>query len=196
MLPPSGKGGVASVMKTEHSFDLPRRLQIEFSRTIRHITEDSGTEISGRVMWDTFQLEYLAVEPPIALIRGEDLVDQILEGALDVGADLDRALRPFAPGQAGEHAIVVTAETDARAAGPREDLGADPPFDHEHLAVGARDDDLVVVVTLGDRRRRLGVWRRSGIARFVQRCGRGSRRRTGRRSAARAGTRDRMPSAA
>ena len=42
----SGKGGVAYVMKTEHGFDLPRRLQIEFSKTIQHITEDSGTEIT------------------------------------------------------------------------------------------------------------------------------------------------------
>ena len=42
----SGKGGVAYVMKTEHGFDLPRRFQIEFSKTIQHITEDSGTEIS------------------------------------------------------------------------------------------------------------------------------------------------------
>ena len=42
----SGKGGVAYVMKEEHGFDLPRRLQIEFSKTIQHITEDSGTEIS------------------------------------------------------------------------------------------------------------------------------------------------------
>ncbi|MGH3650043.1 MAG: 2-isopropylmalate synthase, partial [Acidimicrobiia bacterium] len=40
----SGKGGVAYVMKEEHGFDLPRRLQIEFSKTIQHITEDSGTE--------------------------------------------------------------------------------------------------------------------------------------------------------
>ena len=42
----SGKGGVAYIMKAEHGFDLPRRLQIEFSKTIQTITEDSGTEIS------------------------------------------------------------------------------------------------------------------------------------------------------
>ncbi len=42
----SGKGGVAYVMQAEHGFDLPRRMQIEFSKTIQHITEDSGTEIS------------------------------------------------------------------------------------------------------------------------------------------------------
>ncbi len=47
----SGKGGVAYVMKTEHGFDLPRRLQIEFSKKIQHITEDTGTEISTSVMW-------------------------------------------------------------------------------------------------------------------------------------------------
>ena len=51
----SGKGGVAYVMKTEHGFDLPRRLQIEFSKTIQHITEDSGTEISPVVMWEAFR---------------------------------------------------------------------------------------------------------------------------------------------
>ena len=51
----SGKGGVAYVMKAEHGFDLPRRLQIEFSKTIQHITEDSGTEISPVVMWEAFQ---------------------------------------------------------------------------------------------------------------------------------------------
>ena len=47
----SGKGGVAYIMKAEHGFDLPRRLQIEFSRAIQTITEDSGTEISPTEMW-------------------------------------------------------------------------------------------------------------------------------------------------
>ena len=63
----SGKGGVAYVMKTEHGFDLPRRLQIEFSKTIQHITEDSGTEIGPGVMWDAFQLEYMPSEPNMRL---------------------------------------------------------------------------------------------------------------------------------
>ena len=54
----SGKGGVAYVMKEEHGFDLPRRLQIEFSRTIQHITEDTGTEITPGAMWESFQGVY------------------------------------------------------------------------------------------------------------------------------------------
>ena len=63
----SGKGGVAYVMKEEHGFDLPRRLQIEFSKTIQHITEDSGTEITPATMWGAFENEYLPVEPRFRL---------------------------------------------------------------------------------------------------------------------------------
>ena len=63
----SGKGGVAYIMKAEHGFDLPRRLQIEFSKTIQAITEDSGTEIAPGAMWDAFQYEYLPATPDIAL---------------------------------------------------------------------------------------------------------------------------------
>ena len=67
----SGKGGVAYVMKAEHGFDLPRRLQIEFSKTIQYITEDSGTEISPAAMWEAFQTEYLPETAPIALVSHE-----------------------------------------------------------------------------------------------------------------------------
>jgi len=63
----SGKGGVAYVMKAEHGFDLPRRLQIEFSKTIQNITEDTGTEIDPGVMWDQFQNEYLPAAPRYVL---------------------------------------------------------------------------------------------------------------------------------
>jgi len=62
----SGKGGVAYVMKKEHGFDLPRRLQIEFSKTIQHITEDSGTEIEPSSMWQSFQGVYF---PEAARLR-------------------------------------------------------------------------------------------------------------------------------
>jgi 2-isopropylmalate synthase len=61
----SGKGGVAYIMKTEHGMELPRRLQIEFSRCIKVITEGSGTEISAEEMWDAFAAEYL---PPVTRI--------------------------------------------------------------------------------------------------------------------------------
>ncbi|HEX7492259.1 MAG TPA: 2-isopropylmalate synthase, partial [Candidatus Limnocylindrales bacterium] len=63
----SGKGGVAYIMKNEHGMDLPRRLQIEFSRCIKVITADSGTEISAAEMWDAFAAEYLPESQRISL---------------------------------------------------------------------------------------------------------------------------------
>ncbi len=83
----SGKGGVAYVMKTEHGFDLPRRLQIEFSKTIQHITEDSGTEIGPGVMWDAFQAEYLVAEPRFQLI-GHELRSDSASGRTVITAQL------------------------------------------------------------------------------------------------------------
>ncbi len=56
----SGKGGVAYVMHEEHGFDLPRRLQIDFSKRIQAITEDSGTEITPESIWRVFRDEYLS----------------------------------------------------------------------------------------------------------------------------------------
>jgi 2-isopropylmalate synthase len=68
----SGKGGVAYIMKAEHGLDLPRRLQIELSKTVQTITEDSGTEISPAEMWATFLAEYQPDEPAVQLLSHEE----------------------------------------------------------------------------------------------------------------------------
>ena len=59
----SGKGGVAYIMKAEHSLDLPRRLQIEFSRVIQAHTDTEGGEVSPAQIWEIFAAEYLAAGP-------------------------------------------------------------------------------------------------------------------------------------
>ena len=56
----SGKGGVAYLMKAEHQLDLPRRLQIEFSRVIQGHTDAEGGEVSPTRMWEIFSDIYLA----------------------------------------------------------------------------------------------------------------------------------------
>jgi 2-isopropylmalate synthase len=56
----SGKGGVAYVMKTGHALDLPRRLQIEFSKHVQVRTDEEGGEVSPAEIWATFRSEYLA----------------------------------------------------------------------------------------------------------------------------------------
>ena len=55
----SGKGGVAYLLKTDHNLDLPRKLQIEFSKVIQSHTESSGGEITSDALWAVFQDEYL-----------------------------------------------------------------------------------------------------------------------------------------
>ena len=55
----SGKGGVAYLLKTDHNLDLPRKLQIEFSRVVQNVTDSSGGEVSSEKLWDIFIDEYL-----------------------------------------------------------------------------------------------------------------------------------------
>jgi 2-isopropylmalate synthase len=65
----SGKGGVAYIMKIEHGLDLPRRLQIEFSRVIQGVTDSAGGEVAPQAMWGYFADEYLERTAPLQLIR-------------------------------------------------------------------------------------------------------------------------------
>ncbi|WP_372349881.1 2-isopropylmalate synthase [Streptomyces sp. KL116D] len=55
----SGKGGIAYVLKNDHSLDLPRRMQVEFSKVIQAKTDAEGGEVTPKEIWSTFQDEYL-----------------------------------------------------------------------------------------------------------------------------------------
>jgi 2-isopropylmalate synthase len=84
----SGKGGVAYVMKAEHRLDLPRRLQIEFSRVIQAHTDAEGGEVSPAQMWDIFYAEYLA-PGPLALLdhQTSSVVESKHALAAEISAD-------------------------------------------------------------------------------------------------------------
>jgi 2-isopropylmalate synthase len=58
----SGKGGVAYLMKNEHHLDLPRRLQIEFSKNVQAKTDAEGGEVSPEDLWNIFEDEYLPTD--------------------------------------------------------------------------------------------------------------------------------------
>jgi len=55
----SGKGGVAYLLKSDHSLDLPRKLQIEFSGVVQAKTDAEGGEVTSEQIWHVFQDEYL-----------------------------------------------------------------------------------------------------------------------------------------
>ncbi|WP_372671624.1 2-isopropylmalate synthase [Amycolatopsis kentuckyensis] len=65
----SGKGGVAYIMKAEHQLDLPRRLQIEFSKVIQRYTDSEGGEVDPTTMYNAFSAEYLELKTPLELVR-------------------------------------------------------------------------------------------------------------------------------
>ncbi len=64
----SGKGGMAYIMKSEHHLDLPRRLQMEFSRVVQARTDSEGGEVNADEMWKIFSGEYLEDTTPLELV--------------------------------------------------------------------------------------------------------------------------------
>ena len=81
----SGKGGVAYVMKAEHQLDLPRRLQIEFSRVIQGHTDAEGGEVSPTQMWEIFSATYLG-EGSITLLGHQ--TSSVVEGKHVLSAEV------------------------------------------------------------------------------------------------------------
>ena len=55
----SGKGGIAYILETEYGIELPRRLQIEFSKVVQAIADGEGVELAAERLWRSFESEYL-----------------------------------------------------------------------------------------------------------------------------------------
>jgi 2-isopropylmalate synthase len=65
----SGKGGVSYLLENEHGLVLPRRLQIEFSRAIQRVTDETGAEVSAKDVYGIFSKEYFERTSPFKLVR-------------------------------------------------------------------------------------------------------------------------------
>ncbi|MXY88949.1 MAG: 2-isopropylmalate synthase [Gammaproteobacteria bacterium] len=63
----SGKGGVAYVLANKFGFQLPRWLQIEFSRVVQDAAEETGGEIQPDRIWELFNRHYFDKEKVISL---------------------------------------------------------------------------------------------------------------------------------
>ncbi|MEO3768037.1 2-isopropylmalate synthase [Streptomyces sp. B8F3] len=91
----SGKGGVAYVLQHDHSLDLPRRMQVEFSRIIQTKTDAEGGEVTPAQIWDVFRDEYLPnpgnAWGRIQLRGGQTTTDRDGVDTLTVQADVDGA---------------------------------------------------------------------------------------------------------
>ncbi len=91
----SGKGGVAYLLKSDHSLDLPRKLQIEFSRVVQGLTDSEGGEVSSEKLWEIFKDEYLPapIETPELKWGRFELKKMRTESEMDGEVKLDIVLR-------------------------------------------------------------------------------------------------------
>lgn len=55
----SGKGGVAYILQADYGLDLPKRLQADFARVVQQIADETGKELSSKVIWEAFNTAYL-----------------------------------------------------------------------------------------------------------------------------------------
>src|SRR5499427_7083952 len=142
----SGKGGVAYIMEAEHGMVLPRRLQIEFSKTIQTITEDTGTEISPADMWLAFKSVYLPDQPAYEL-RSHELVSESGTERTRITAQLVVHGKPCTV--AGEGNGPIAAFVDALRSGLGVNLDV---VDYAEHAIGQGADATAVayVETTGD----------------------------------------------
>ncbi|SOZ37963.1 2-isopropylmalate synthase [Cupriavidus neocaledonicus] len=129
----SGKGGMAYLLEQVHGLYLPRRLQIEFSRAVQAMTDDSGLEASADDLHALFRREYLAREAPLRYVSHQLASDST--GATVITVQMERDGQPCSVRGSGNgpidafidaldlpvrvmdyHEHAMTAGADARAA--------------------------------------------------------------------------------
>jgi 2-isopropylmalate synthase len=65
----SGKGGIAYLLHAGYGIELPRALQIDFSRHVQRATDASGAEVTAPQLWELFTTSYLAPTEPIVVLH-------------------------------------------------------------------------------------------------------------------------------
>ena len=71
----SGKGGIAYLLQRDYGLDLPRALQVAFSRVVQQHTDTSGHEVTSEEIWGIFETAYLGKGGAIELIDYRTLPD-------------------------------------------------------------------------------------------------------------------------
>lgn len=83
----SGKGGIAYLLEHEYGLELPRRLQIEFSRVVQTVTEDTGKEVDAAQIKAIFDREYGLDDAGV----GNVAIGQAADGMVTVQAEVAAA---------------------------------------------------------------------------------------------------------
>ncbi|MBR3194670.1 2-isopropylmalate synthase [Bosea sp. (in: a-proteobacteria)] len=89
----SGKGGIAYILQADHGLDLPRPLQIAFSKIAQEQMDEEGKELTSAALWSLFSRTYLLSDAPLELLAHKTFPGA--EGSRTLTAELkqDGAIR-------------------------------------------------------------------------------------------------------
>jgi 2-isopropylmalate synthase len=139
----SGKGGIAYLLEHEYGFELPRRLQIEFSRVVQAVTDDTGKEVSAAEIKALFDREYGLANPRVAQPQIRELSDgTVTVSACLLDVDADGSLQAIA-GSGNGPIDAFVAGLQALAGVPIRVLDY-----HEHAVSGGADATAVAYIEL------------------------------------------------
>ena len=142
----SGKGGIAYVLASDYGLDVPRRLQIEFSKVIQSMADATGKEIAPEEIWQAFEREYITPPGRLRLID-HHLSDEGATATIKASVEYDGVKRTIqgtgnGPIDAFVHALSTDLGIDARVVDYREQAvrsGADAPaFAYVEVEVNGR----------------------------------------------------------
>lgn len=90
----SGKGGMTYLLEQEYGLVLPRRLQIEFSRAVQRVTDETGGEVAANDIHTIFNNEYLNAVTPYQY-RNHHIDESQGNGAVHIRVELERDGQPL-----------------------------------------------------------------------------------------------------
>lgn len=149
----SGKGGVSFLLQQSAGFELPRRLQIEFSKIVQKVSDATSKEVDSANIVSLFEASYLQVQAPYRYLSShvidEETSDVVTRMVIEHG------------GQRVELGGHGNGPLDAAAKGISEHLGQDVTVAdyHEHGMSAGSDAAAVsyVEVKVGDKATVFGV---------------------------------------
>jgi len=117
----SGKGGVAFILEQDHGLELPRRMQMEFSKVVQLISEETGKEVDSESIKRAFDSTFLQADSPLSFIRHTSMQDEhddsvrtLTASVMFRGQELEISGRGNGPIDAFVNAIKRTFDVDFR----------------------------------------------------------------------------------
>ena len=92
----SGKGGMSYLLEQDYGLVLPRRLQIEFSRAVQAVADETGLEITADGIHEIFEREYLAQTSPYAYVSHKMVEDSSADESVQIDIALMHHKAPLA----------------------------------------------------------------------------------------------------